>query len=132
MLRWRRKAMSRVWVAIAAAYLLVLQATFAGLASGAKAASIGLGHEFTLSLCARGNTTAADTDHSGPAVPHADLSCCNVGCSNSASGLPAEASFEPVVHDTIDEVTLYRRPDRLHVFLAVRSPANPRAPPYSI
>jgi hypothetical protein len=130
-LRWRRNVMSRSWVAIAAAYLLVLQATFAGLASGAKAASISLGYELTLTLCAHGSTTGADIDHSGPTGPHADLSCCSVGCSISASGLPAKASFEPAVHYA-DEVTLYGRPDRLQAFLAVRSPANPRAPPYSI
>jgi hypothetical protein len=121
--------MSRSRVAIAAAYLLVLQATFAGLASGSQAASISLDHELTLSLCARGNTTPADTDHSKPAVPHADLSCCNVGCSISASGLPEEVSFEPVVHYTIDEVTFPRHLDRLEVFPAGRSSANPRAPP---
>ena len=121
--------MSRSWVAIAAAYLLVLQATFAGLASGAKAASIGLGHELTLALCALENTTLAHTDHSGPARPHADLSCCNVGCSNSASGLPAEASFEPVVHYTIAEATFPRNVERLQVFPAGRFSANPRAPP---
>lgn len=131
MLRWRRNVMSRSWGAIAAAYLLVLQATFAGLTSGAKAASFSLDSELTLTLCARGNTTGADIDHSGPAGPHADLGCCNVGCSISASGLPAKASFEPVVHHA-DGIRLYGRLDRLQAFLAVRSSANPRAPPYSI
>ncbi len=132
MLKWRRNVMSRSWVAIAAAYLLVLQATFAGLASGAKAASIGLDRELTAALCARGNTTPAHTDHSGPARSHADLSCCNVGCPLSASGLPAGTSFEPIVHAIINEATFSRHLDRLEVFPAGRSSANPRAPPDAI
>lgn len=127
--RWRRIVISRSGIAIAAAYLLVLQATFAGLASGSRAASISLDHELPLSLCAGGNTTPADADHSKPAVPHADLSCCTAGCSVSANGLPAEASFEAVLHHSADEATFSGHLNHLQAFRAGRSSANPRAPP---
>lgn len=124
--------MSRRWVAIAAAYLLVLQAIFAGLASGAKAANISLDREFALTLCAPGNTAPASADHAGTATPHADQSCCTPGCAMSAAGQPPEASFEPVVHRAADQVAFSKRLDRPLGFLAGRSPANPRAPPFMV
>jgi hypothetical protein len=130
-LSWRRKALSRRWVAIAAAYLLVLQAIFAGLSSAAYAASVSLDRELALTLCAPSNTAPARTDHGGAAT-HVDQSCCTLGCPMSAGGQPPEANFEPVVHRAADQVAFSKRFDRPSGFLAGRSPANPRAPPAEI
>jgi hypothetical protein len=124
--------MSRRWVAIAAAYLLVLQAIFAGLASGAKAASISLDRELALTLCAPGDTATASADHGGAGAQHADQSCCALGCPMSAGGQPPGADFEPVVHRAADQVAFSERLDRPLGFLSGRSPANPRAPPVTV
>lgn len=129
MLSWCRTALSRRWVAVAAAYLLVLQAIFAGMASGARAAGNGLDHELAITLCAPGSITPADADHSGSAAAHADMSCCTLGCAMPAGGLPSAAVFAPVVHRAADQVAFSRGLDRPSGFLSGRTPANPRAPP---
>ncbi len=129
MLSWRRKALSRRWVAVAAAYLLVLQAIFAGMASGARAASISLDHELAFTLCAPGSVVPADAHDGGTAAPHTDLSCCTLGCPMSAGCLPSVAGFAPVVHRAADQVAFSRRLDRSLGFISGRGPANPRAPP---
>jgi hypothetical protein len=123
--------MSRRWVAVAAVYLLVLQAIFAGMASGARAASISLDHELAFMLCAPGSMAPADAEHGGKTAPHADMSCCTLGCPMSAGGLPAVAGFAPVVHRAADQVAFSRRLDRPLGFLSGRTPANPRAPPFA-
>jgi hypothetical protein len=97
-----------------------LQAIFAGMASGARAASISLDHELAF---------PADAHDGGTAAPHADLSCCTLGCTMSAGCLPSVAGFAPVVHRAADQVAFSRRLDRPLGFISGRGPANPRAPP---
>lgn len=126
----RRKAGMRRWVALAAAYLVVLQAIFAGLSSGANAASFSLDRSLAMTLCAPGET-AGQTGH-GEAAAHELMSCCMLGCAFSGAGAPAApTAFLPVVHRPTDLVAFQRRLDLPHGFIASRSPANPRAPPVS-
>lgn len=120
----------RRWVAVAAAYLVVLQAVFAGLASGANAAAFSLDRALALTLCAGGEAPAG-TSH-GDAAAHDQSSCCLLGCALSGGGAPAApAAFLPVIHRPVDLIAFQRRLDLPHGFAAGRSPANPRAPPAS-
>jgi len=115
--------------AIAAAYLLVLQAVFGGLASGAHAAGMSLDRSLGMTLCAPGEMPPAD----GGAAPHEMPSCCMLGCFLSGSGAPAAtAGFTPVIHRPADLIAFQLRRDLPHGFAAGRSPANPRAPPAAI
>ncbi|MBR3191246.1 hypothetical protein [Bosea sp. (in: a-proteobacteria)] len=121
----------RRWVALAAAYLVVLQAIFAGLTSGANAASFSLDRSLAITLCAPGET-AGPTGH-GEAAAHELMSCCMLGCAFSGTGAPAAPSaFLPIVHRAVDLVAFQRRLDLPHGFVAARFPANPRAPPTAI
>lgn len=122
---------SRRLVALAAAYLLVLQALFAGLASGANAANLSLDRALALTLCATGETPMAHGD--GATAAHDQASCCLLGCALSGGGAPAApADFLPVVHCPADLVAFQRRLDLPHGFAAGRFPANPRAPPAAL
>ncbi|OYW62914.1 MAG: hypothetical protein B7Z40_15980 [Bosea sp. 12-68-7] len=126
---FRKNAASRRWVAIIAAYLLVLQAVFTGLASGAHAASMSLDRSLALALCAPGEMPAPTASDQGTAQ-HDRTNCCVIGCALSGGGLPAPAaSFLPVVHRPVDLVAFARRLDAPQGSIAGRSPANPRAPP---
>jgi len=125
----RHKAGWRKLGAIAAAYLLVLQAVFAGLASGANAASMSLDRTLAMTLCAPGEMPPG---HDG-AGTHQQPSCCSFGCVLSGGGAPAApASFVAVVHRPADLIAFQNRLDLPHGFVAGRSPANPRAPPATI
>lgn len=128
----RRSAQQGGWVPIAVACLLVVQALFAGLASGAHAASMSLDRTLALTLCAPGEApggTAADTGSAG----HDLTICCVLGCAPSGGGeAPAAAGFAPVVHRAIDLIAFARRLDAPHGYVAGRSPANPRAPPAAV
>lgn len=120
---------ARRWVAIAAAYLLVLQAVFAGLASGAQAGGVALDRSLAMTLCAPGEMPVASGGDQG-ASHHDRSDCCVLGCALSGGGLPAPAaSFLPVVHRPADLIAFARHLDAPHGFIAGRSPANPRAPP---
>lgn len=126
---WRRSRASNRWVAIAAAYLLVLQAVFAGLASGAHAAGMTLDRSLAMTLCAPGDMPAGSSSDNG-AAGHDQMTCCVPGCASSGSGVPpAAAGFLPVVHRAIDLIAFARHLDAPHGYVAGRSPANPRAPP---
>jgi len=125
-----RKAGMRRWVALAAAYLVVLQAIFAGLASGANAASVSLDRSLAMTLCAGGDQPMSQSDG---AAAHELMSCCMLGCAFTGAGAPAApADFLPVVHRAVDLVAFQRRLDLPSGFVAGRSPANPRAPPASL
>lgn len=127
----RRISGSRRLVALAAAYLLVLQALFAGLASGANAASFGLDRSLAMTLCSGGEMPTAHGN--GAAAAHDQASCCLLGCALSGGGAPAApADFLPVTHRPADLVAFQRRLDLPHGFAAGRSPANPRAPPAAL
>jgi len=125
----RQSSGARRWVAVAAAYLLVLQAVFAGLASGAQAGGMTLDRALAMTLCAPGEMPA--TPGSDQSVPHHDrMNCCVLGCALSGGGLPAPAaSFVPVVHRPADLIAFARHLDAPQGYVAGRSPANPRAPP---
>ena len=120
---------SRKWVALVAAYVLVLQAFFVGLAGIASASSSDFDHLLAASLCApgEGGPGAADSDRS--AAAHADQSCCTAGCPMLSGGEPARAGYERVAHRPADLIAFVRRLDTPVGFVAGRSPANPRAPP---
>ena len=126
---FRQSAASRRWVAIIAAYLLVLQAVFAGLASGAHAGSMSLDRTLAMTLCAPGDMPVGANSPQGTAQ-HDQMTCCVPGCAFSGAGLPEPASgFLPVVHRAVDLVAFARRLDAPQGYVAGRSPANPRAPP---
>jgi hypothetical protein len=120
----------RRWVALAAAYLVVLQAIFAGLASGANAASFSLDRSLAMTLCAGGDQPMSQNNG---AATHELMSCCMLGCAFTGAGAPAApAAFLPVVHRPTDLVAFQLRLDQPSGFVAGRSPANPRAPPASL
>lgn len=122
-----RKAGMRRWVALAAAYLVVLQAIFAGLASGANAASFSLDRSLAMTLCAGGDQPMSQSEG---AAAHELMSCCMLGCAFTGAGAPAAPTdFLPVVHRAVDLVAFQRRLDLPSGFVARRTPANPRAPP---
>jgi hypothetical protein len=125
----RRRARSSRWVAIAAAYLLVLQAVFAGMASGAHAGGMSLDRTLAMTLCAPGEMSPAGRSDQGTAQ-HDQMTCCVLGCALSGGGEPVAASaYLPVIHRAIDLIAFARHLDAPHGYVAGRSPANPRAPP---
>jgi hypothetical protein len=129
---FRQSAASRRWVAIIAAYLLVLQAVFAGLTSGAHAGGLSLDRTLAMTLCAPGEIPAGSGSDQGSAR-HDQMTCCVLGCAFSGSGAAAgPATFLPVIHRTVDLVAFARRLDAPHGYVAGRSPANPRAPPSDV
>lgn len=126
---FRQSARSSRWVAIAAAYLLVLQAVFAGMASGAHAAGMSLDRSLAMTLCAAGEMPSGGDTDKGTAQ-HAPMSCCILGCAVSGAGEPAASGdYLPVVHRAIDLIAFARHLDAPQGYVAGRSPANPRAPP---
>lgn len=126
---FRQSAASRRWVAIIAAYVLVLQAVFAGLASGAHAGGMSLDRTLAMTLCAPGEMPAGSRSDQGNAH-HDQMTCCVLGCAFFGSGASAApTAFHPVIHRTGDLVAFARRLDAPHGYVAGRSPANPRAPP---
>jgi hypothetical protein len=120
---WRRAA------AVAAAYLLVLQAVLTGLALGAHTDSSGRG-AFVAIICSTAGPGAGD-DHSGRPFEHSDwITCCVLGCGMSGLGLappPAGAGAAPI--PPAEAIALRWFP-RAHVGRGFeRSPRNTRAPP---
>lgn len=129
---FRQSARSSRWVAIAAAYLLVLQAVFAGLASGAHAAGMSLDRTLALTLCAPGEMPAGANSDKGMAQ-HDQMTCCVLGCAVSGGGEPAATgAYLPVIHRATDLIAFARHLDAPHGYVAGRSPANPRAPPFDV
>lgn len=125
----RHRACSSRWVAIAVAYLLVLQAVFAGMASGAHAAGVSLDRTLAMTLCASGDMLPGGHSDQGTAQ-HDQMSCCVPSTAFPGAGaLPATGAYLPVIHRAIDLVAFARRLDAPHGYVAGRSPANPRAPP---
>jgi heme A synthase len=124
-----RTARSSRWVAIAAAYLLVLQAVFVGLASGAHAAGMSLDRSLAMTLCAPGDMQQGGHSDQGT-PPHDQMTCCMSGCASSGSVAPAaDGAYLPVIHRVLDLIAFARHLDAPHGYVAGRSPANPRAPP---
>jgi len=118
----------RSWVALLAAFVLVVQSLAGALATGAHAASVQL-DAFGGVIC---TTDAAPSPSGGDESPEKrhTPSCCLAGCLSFAwAALPARAATplppllvrrsDPVVPQRADHRPTERR----------GSPANPRAPP---
>ncbi|MGO4738554.1 hypothetical protein AB4099_18540 [Bosea sp. 2KB_26] len=126
---WRQRAETSRWVAVAVAYLLVLQVVLTGLASGANAASIAFDRTLAITLCSPSAASPGDTTDRGTAQ-HDLMSGCALGCSHSThADVPSAIGYLPVVYRIVDRNAFIRRLDAPHGFVAGRSPANPRAPP---
>lgn len=118
----------RSWVAIFAAYLLVIQALFAGFAAGTYANALSLDRTLALTHCAPGGDVQTGSDHD-KSQSHAGMSCCTAGCPMLAGADPAQPEFQLLLHRPVDQVAFARRLDRPVGFLSEHSLANPRAPP---
>ncbi|MEN5084526.1 hypothetical protein ABE438_18745 [Bosea sp. TWI1241] len=120
-----------MWVAILAAYVLVLQALLGGLAGGARADAARLDQALAMSLCLPGGDLNGLPGDTGKGLAHADKSCCTAGCPMLGGTGPAPAGFSPLAHRPADHVAFSRRLDRPVGYLAIRSPGSPRAPPFA-
>lgn len=114
-----------------AAYLLVVQALFAGFAAGAYANGLSLDRTLALSHCATGGDVAGGGDHDRSQA-HAGMSCCIAGCPMLTGADPRLPDFEVLPLRPADRVAFARRLDRPAGFLSGHSPGNPRAPPTAI
>lgn len=113
-------------MALAIAYLLVLQALVGGIASGAHASGIGSG-TLDPAIC-RG---AQDTVPTAPGEPaHHTPECCFTGCQiNAASAPPPVALTEIAVPAPLPAVRIAPTAPRHHPASLDRSPQHARAPP---
>lgn len=124
----RASSRGRSWVAILAAYLLVLQALFAGFAAGAYANALSFDRTLALTHCAPSGDAGPGGEHDK--VPnHAGMSCCTAGCPMLAGADPVQSGFQILSQRPADLVAFARRLDRSVGFLSGHSPGNPRAPP---
>jgi hypothetical protein len=118
---WRRA------VAVATAYLLVLQAVLTGLVLGAHADPAHRGALAAIICSAAG----ADSNHSGPPLDNPDrITCCVLGCGMSGPGLtppPAGAVIAPL--PPAEAVAVSWTPRTPVDRGAERTPRNTRAPP---
>ncbi|KRE17985.1 hypothetical protein ASE63_01995 [Bosea sp. Root381] len=123
----------RGWVAIAAAYLLVLQAVVAGLASGAHAADRVLAQSLGMTLCSPlgSHDPGAQGGASGQEAGQPDMmEHCRTACALASNVLvPTSDTHVAVVYRDVDRVAFARQLDTPQGYVGGRSPANPRAPP---
>ena len=124
----RASSRGRSWVAILAAYLLVVQALFAGFAAGAYANALSLDRTLALTHCAPSGDASPGGEHD-KAQNHAGMSCCTAGCPMLAGTDPVQSGFQILSQRPADIVAFARRLDRPVGFLSDHSPGNPRAPP---
>lgn len=119
-------ALRRAAMALAFAYLLVLQAILGGMAGGAHAAAGIALDPFGQVICANG--ASAPTSPADPA--HHVPDCCSTGCQTSiGAGLPppvAAAPAQPVAHALV-RAALPRAP--VATLQPERTPRHTRAPP---
>lgn len=127
-LRRRGGLQKRSWVAIFAAYLLVIQALFTGFAAGTYANALSLDRTLALTHCAPGGEAGAGSEHD-KSQNHTGMSCCTAGCPMLVGADPVEPEFQLLAHRPADHVAFARRLDRPAGFLSDHSPGNPRAPP---
>ena len=120
---WRRTA------AVAAAYLLVLQAVLTGLALGVHADPAGRGALATI-ICSTAGPELGD-HQSGLPFEHSDwIACCVLGCGMSGLGLappPVGAGAAPITPAAAIALRWVPRAQLGRGF--ERSPRNTRAPP---
>ncbi|SON57731.1 hypothetical protein HDIA_4190 [Hartmannibacter diazotrophicus] len=83
---------SRSWVAILAAYLLVVQAMFAGVAAGAYANTLMPDRTPARAYCAPSGDIAPGGNHD-KSQAHSGKNCWTAGCQALVSGEPAPAHF---------------------------------------
>lgn len=128
MLFWRHGTGRRRWVALAAAYLLVLQAVLTGMVSGAHAANAALAQSLGMTLC---SPLASQSGASGQDAGQPDLTdhCRTVCALASNSLIPISGDHAPIVYRDVDRVAFARQFDLPQGYVGGRSPANPRAPP---
>ncbi|MCK0209617.1 hypothetical protein MWN33_16415 [Starkeya koreensis] len=119
-------ALRRAAMALAVAYLLVLQAILGGMAGGAHAAAGIALDPFGQVICANsagGPTSPADPAHHAP-------DCCTTGCQTSAgAGLPPPVAAAPAlpVGQALGRAPLPRA--RVLALQPERTPRHTRAPP---
>jgi hypothetical protein len=118
----------RSWVAIFAAYLLVVQAVFAALAAGTAANALSIDRTLALTNCLPSGEADSAGSHD-KSQAHAGLDCCTAGCPMLVGGDPAQPEFKILVQRPADQFAFVSRLDRPVGFLADHSPGNPRAPP---
>lgn len=125
---FRRETRRRRWVAIAAAYLLVLQAVLTGMSSGAHAANATLVHRVGMTFC---SPLASHEGALGQSTGQTDLTDhCRSVCALALNSLiPTSGNPSPVVYRDVDRVAIVRHLDTPRGHPGGRSPANPRAPP---
>ncbi|MBB3771785.1 hypothetical protein FHS55_002394 [Angulomicrobium tetraedrale] len=120
-----RHTLRRMTMALAVAYLLVLQALLGGMATGAHAGSLATVDAFGQVLCLTGHQPPAS-----PSAPaHHTPDCCTTGCQISAL-----ATLPPLAAGVAAPLPVVAGPARLPADAAVaaglqRSPKNARAPP---
>lgn len=120
----------RMALALAVAYLVVLQTLLGGLASGAHAANGVALDAFGQVLCVGAHNASSSAPSSPDEPAHHTPDCCTTGCQMSAgAGLPPPASISlgaPSAAVLLRKVV----PRSVAVALGVeRSPRHTRAPP---
>lgn len=117
------------WVALAAAYILVIQSILGAFALGATAAPLPL-DAFGTIICLSHETAALPGDD-GSSGPHKMPDCCTIGCSLfQAAFTPAIAHEGPLFGLNRESATVFRAPPPLVPRASEGSPGNPRAPPF--
>jgi hypothetical protein len=125
----RRRQGWDVWVALGAAYLVVVQMLVTGIALGAQAAPSRQADLFTV-ICSFHGTTAAP-DGPGQSSDHAHLpACCVLGCSMFGPTVaPPPAIAGILVPRQIVREPVFALADQPPLAQERRTPGNPRAPP---
>jgi hypothetical protein len=129
----KRTGTSRTFVALAAAFVLVLQAFATAWAAGVMPSGPML-DAFGNPLCIT-STDQQTADHDGPAGDHSKMpNCCTMGCSNASALLatPADDSgaWLPVRLDAAEAD--FRTSNAVFVAFPDHDPGSPRAPPPTV
>ncbi|MEO9336480.1 hypothetical protein ABFT80_03460 [Mesorhizobium sp. SB112] len=123
-MNFRKKRLS-FWVALAAAYLLVLQSVTGALALGAQSERAMLdafGNPLCITSVDQSGTDAGDQAK----MPN----CCVIGCSmfTQALGTPPDETVQTFHAPIVTEAAANRQPVD-HLPAVEHKPGNPRAPP---
>lgn len=121
----------RSCVATFAAYLLVIQALFAGFAAGSYANALSLDRTLALTHCAPSGDFQSSRGEPEKSQTHVGMSCCTAACMMLVGGEPVIPEFNILVRRPTDQIAFSRRLDRPVGYLSGHSPGNPRAPPVS-
>jgi hypothetical protein len=123
-----RHPTTRLWVAVLAAYVLVLQGIVGAAASGRSLAPTLLDRTIHLTLCAPGADATPLPD--GSERPHLPP-CCLLGCAASAALAAPPPARSPLVLPDRPALPAVRAPERIQPSppLRVGVAARPRGPP---